>query len=122
MPAKRKNVGSQSWGITYADVGAAIEEYESVNGCTIELGVYYTRLYKSAHYRSWQVVGRAFIHRNTPREICGLAQCDVGGNKGAASMAGAFLRAIIDSCEDLQKRRAQPSSRPEVMRLPGFDE
>lgn len=120
MPARKKNVGGQTWGISYADVGQAIEEHEATYSCTIEIGVYYVKLYKSAPYRTWQVVARALVNRGTPKEICGYAQCDVGGNKGAASMAGAYLRAIMDACEDLERRRQAPLKRPLAERLPGF--
>jgi len=121
MPAKPKSFGSQSWGISWADIGQAIEEHEATHSCTIEVSVYYVKLYKSSPYRTWQVVGRAIVRRGTPHEVCGLGMCDVGGNKGAASMAGAYLRAILDACDNLENRLRHPLKRAEQMRLPGTE-
>lgn len=118
MPAKQKTGSSTSWGISWADVGQALQDCESHNNCTIEFRVDYIALYKGASFRTWNVTALARVHRGKPNEICGLGTCSMGGNKGAASMAGAYLRALLDACDNLQDRKDSVRKRPVVEQLP----
>jgi hypothetical protein len=121
MPAKKKPGGNGSWGITYGDVGQALEEHQVQHNCTIEFSVYYYKKFKAASYYTWSVVAHARWRRDTPEEVRGVGSCEVGSGNGAASMPGAYLRALMSACDDLEKRRASPRKAQELARLPGFE-
>ena len=105
---QNKGRGGGQWGITWKEVGASIEEYEASYSCRLEHGVLFTSPHGKARYRSFVVSCRAISGRAGAYRLEGYAECPVGPHKGAASFPGAFLRTIIDACEDLAKRRADP--------------
>lgn len=119
MPAQRKNVSGQSWGITYADVGDYQDAVESTHSCTLEWGIVRYAPYKGSNHKIWEVVCTASIRRGKPDAIVGLGQCQVGGNRGAASMAGAYLRSAMSAIDNLEARKTKPRHAPEQSRLPG---
>lgn len=112
----------QSWGITYADVAQAHEEHESSHHCIITWGVHRVKKYRNSPSASWVVVANATRRAGRADEVRGSGSCDVGGSKGAASFAGALLRAMMDACDDLDRRaqdkRYDRDHQPE--RLPGM--
>lgn len=120
-PKKGSSPSGQSWGITYRMVEEAMEDYETHHNCRIEFSVTRYTPFKSAPFKVWAVVASAVDICKAGTPIRGQAECTVGGNRGAASIAGAMLRALVDACDDLEARRAKPSKAPELARLPGFD-
>lgn len=122
MPARGKNVSGQSWGITYADVGAQQDEVERYHSCKVEWSVHRYCPYKASEHKVWEVVCTATIRAGQPTALVGIGSCQVGGNRGAASMAGAMLRAVIDAGDNLEARKVKPRHAPEVLKLPGFGE
>lgn len=122
MPAHKKAPGNGGWGISWADVAHAIDEYEVHHNCTLEFATYRYKKFKKAEHKIWSVVCHARWARDTPKEIRGWATCEVGTGSGAATFPGAYLSALIQSCDDLEKRRKSPQKAQEVMRLPGFEE
>lgn len=121
MPAKNRNVSGQSWGITYADVAAQQDAVESHHNCTVEFGIVRYLPYKAAGGRVWGVSCTAVLRRGKPDQVVGVGQCQVGGNRGAASMAGAMLRALIDAGDNLEERTSTPARRVVTAKLPGFE-
>jgi hypothetical protein len=121
MPAKQKIAQDGGWGITYADISKALQEHEVQFNCTLEFSVYNYQKYKGATIRVWSVVCHARYRRDTPQEVRGWASCEVGHGSGAATFPGAYLRTLIQACDDLEKRRASPPMLQEVLKLPGFN-
>jgi hypothetical protein len=121
MPATKKSPANGGWGITYADLGKAVEEYEVHCNCTIDFSTHFYQKYKKAGFRVWTVVCTARWARNTPREVCGIGTCDIGHGSGAASMPSGMLRALLSACDDLEARRASPHKAQEQARLPDFN-
>lgn len=103
MPAAKK--GGGQWGITWAEVAESIDDFEERYGCTIEHTVQRGLIFAKGSTRVWTVYCRAVSGRAGAYRIEGYAKCTVGGNSGAASFPGAFLRALIDACDDLGRRR-----------------
>lgn len=120
MPAKPKSPRDGGWGITYADVSQALQEYQVHHNCTLEFSVYHYQKFKKAPIWVWSVVCHARWCRDTPKEIRGWGSCDVGHGSGAASMPGAYLQSLIRACDNLEERRANPLKAQEAARLPGF--
>jgi len=120
MPAQQKSPRDGGWGLSYADIGQAVEEHETHHNCTLEFHVHYYKKYKTATRRVWCVVAHARWNRGTPKEVCGIGECEVGSGSGAASFPGAYLSSLISACNDLEKRRANPRKAQEVAQLPLF--
>ena len=108
--------------ISWADVALAHEEHESEHKCRIEYGVVCRRKYKAALRPSWEVVAHAATNPGRATEIRGSGTCDVGGPRGARTMAAAVLRAMMAATADLERRRGDKlydrDTAPE--RLPGM--
>lgn len=121
MPAKKHTARDGGWGLSYADISQALQEHEAQFSCTLEFAVYNYQKYKKSTIRVWSVVCHARYRRDTPQEIRGWASCEVGSGSGAASFPGAYLRTIVQACEDLEKRRGNPRMAQEVLKLPGFE-
>jgi len=121
MPAKQHSPRDGGWGLSYADIGQALEEHEAHHNCTLEFSVYYYKKYPKATRKVWSVVCHARWRRDTPHEVRGWGSCEVGSGSGAASFPGAYLSAMLSACEDLEKRRADPRKAPELAQLPLFD-
>lgn len=102
--ATHKSGGGQ-WGISWAEVAATVELYEEQYSCRLEHQVIYTRSFPSARTRQWSVYCRAISGRDGAYRVEGYAACMVGSRRGAASFPGAFIRSLIDACEDLARRR-----------------
>lgn len=122
MPAQRKAPGNGGWGISWADVAQAHEDYEAHSNCTIEWRIFRYKKYKAAGHKIWSVVCHARWARDTPKEVCGQASCEVGTGSGAATFPGAVLHAMLRACEDLENRRLKPREAQTALRLPGLDE
>lgn len=120
MPAKRKSAQDGGWGLTYADISQALQEYQTQFNCTLEFSVYCYQKYKKSPIWVWSVVCHARYRRDTPQEVRGWASCEVGHGSGSATFPGAYLRSLVQACEDLDKRIKQPRQAQEVARLPGF--
>jgi len=121
MPAKQKAPGNGGWGISWADVAQAIDEYEVHHNCTLEFSTYRYKKYKKADHKIWSVVCHARWSRNDAREVRGWGSCEVGTGSGAATFPGAYLRAVLVACEDLEKRRASPREAQAALDLPAFE-
>lgn len=103
MPSK--NNGGGQWGISWSEVGETTTSYEGFYSCRLEHTVLYTRPSATAVSKVWSVHCRAISGRDGAYRLEGYAVCQVGGRRGAASFPGAFIRALIDACEDLERRR-----------------
>lgn len=121
MPGKPSNARDGGWGITYADVGQAQDEYELHHNCTLEWSVYRYAKFKKAKVKVISVVCHARYRRDTPHEVRGYATCEVGSGSGAATMPGAMLRTLIQACDDLEDKKAKPHKQLELAQLPGFE-
>lgn len=108
--------------ISWADVAAAHEDYEKEHHCRVEYGLVCYRKFKHAQRPSWQVVAHATTHAGRANEVRGASTVDLGGTRGARTMAGAVLRAMMQAVSDLEHRRADKlydrDNAPE--RLPGM--
>jgi len=122
MPAQKKAPGNGGWGVSWGDVGQAVDEYEIHHNCTLEFSTYRYKKHKAAQHKIWSVVCHARWNRDTPREVRGWASCEVGTGSGAATFPGAYLQALIRACDDLEMKRANPRKAQEAVRLPGFEE
>lgn len=121
MPAVKKSPANGGWGITWADVGVSQVEHQRHHRCVIEFSVYHYQKYKKNEALwVWSVVAHARRHANQPDEVRGWGTCDVGHGSGAASMPGAFLRALLNATTDLEDRVMHPTKAQEQHRLPGF--
>jgi hypothetical protein len=96
--------GGGSWGISWAEVSDSVLDYEGRYGCRVEFGAVYTCVGGGQRYTRWLVSARALRGRAGAQRLEGYAECTVGGARGAASFPGAFIRVLIDACEDLQRR------------------
>jgi hypothetical protein len=103
MPAKRK--GGGQWGITWAEVADSVADHQLHYSCRLEFGVVRTSYGKNGRGECWLVSCRAIAGRDGAYRHEGYAECSVGGASGASSFPGAFVRTIIDSTLDLDKRR-----------------
>jgi hypothetical protein len=97
--------GGGQWGITWAEVADSIADYEERYSCRVEHIVTCSLPHKDARLRRWLVSTRAISGRAGAYRLEGYAECSVGGVRGAASFPGAFIRGLIDACEDLERRR-----------------
>jgi hypothetical protein len=122
MPAKQSSPRDGGWGVTYADLGQAIEEHELHHNCTVEFSTYYYKKYKTATHRVYTVVCHTRWRRDTPHEVRGWGACDIGHGSGAATMPSGMLRAMLQSVDNLEEKRANPRKQFVAARLPGIDE
>jgi len=97
--------GGGQWGITWAEVAESIADYEERYSCRVEHIVTCSLPHKGAKARRWLVSTRAISGRDGAYRLEGYAECTVGAARGAASFPGAFVRGLIDACEDLERRR-----------------
>jgi len=121
MPAKKKMGGSTSWGITWADCGDTILAWEKEHNCRVDIKQSYAAVRKGSDHRIWFVGAEARSPNHRTGDPIGVGFSQLGGNRGAASMAGAVMSAAIQAVENLEERRAAPLKAQEVARLPGFD-
>ena len=121
MPGKANNPRDGGWGVSYADLGQAIEEYELHHNCTLEFAVHYYKKYKAAPRRIYSVVCSARWRRDTPYEVCGLGTCEIGTGSGAATMPSGMLRALLLACDNLEDKRENPRRQLVAERLPGME-
>lgn len=105
--ATQKKGGGQ-WGITWAEVADSVEDFEGRYGCKVEFGVLYTSRGGRSTHKHWLVSARAIRGRDGAQRLEGYAECTVGGARGAASFPGAFIRVLLDACEDLHRRATDP--------------
>ena len=103
MPAAKKSGGGQ-WGITWQEVADSVADYEEFYACRVEHVVLYTRPSHTALSRVWTVHCTATRGRDGAYRIQGYAACQVGHKRGASSFPGAFIRSLIDACEDLTRK------------------
>lgn len=120
MPAKKKIAQDGGWGLTYADVSQSLQEHQAQYNCTLEFAVHHYQKYKASTVWVWVVTCSARYRRGTPQEICGLSSCEVGHGSGSATFPGAYLRSLIQACDNLEARRSSPTKAQEIARLPGF--
>lgn len=102
--ANNGRAGGQ-WGISWQEVAETIATYEEQYSCKLEHTVVYTRASPIGLTRYWSVCCRAISGRDGAYRVEGYAACGVGGRRGAASFPGAFIRSLLDACEDLARRR-----------------
>jgi len=123
MPAQNRwaSTGSANYGISWSDVGQAILEHETDYHCRLQVSLTYQLVSRKSTYYQWVVGVVAHSSVQVEKPLIGLGEMAVGGNRGAASMSGAVLSALMSACEDLRKRRETPRKHVEVARLPGFD-
>jgi len=108
MPATKKSVGGQ-WGITWAEIEASEVEYAAKYRCQFEWVCVWVRLSPRSERRVLSIGCYAISGRSGSTRISGYGGCLVGGNRGAASVPGAYLRSMMDAAEDLETRRDQPA-------------
>jgi hypothetical protein len=86
--------GGGQWGITWAEVADSIADYEERYSCRVEHIVTCSLPHKDARLRRWLVSTRAISGRAGAYRL-----------EGYAEFPGAFIRGLIDACEDLERRR-----------------
>jgi hypothetical protein len=108
--------------ISWADVAQAHEEWEASHHCHVEYAIHCYRPFRTSQRPIWSVAAFARWRPNTPDELRGWGGCQLGGSRGAATMPGCILRAMMLACEDLEKRRADRAYDRDTPapRLPGF--
>lgn len=97
--------GGGQWGISWAEVSESVQDYEARYSCKVEFVVTCSLRHKGAKAPAWLVSTRAIAGRAGAYRLEGYAECSVGGARGASSFPGAFVRGLIDACEDLARRR-----------------
>jgi len=107
MPAAQKSVGG-NWGITWQDVERSEDEYAAQYRCKFEWVAVWVRFSPRSDRRVLSIGCYAVSGRSGSDRLSGYGGCLVGGNRGAASVPGAYLRSMMDAAEDLENRRAQP--------------
>jgi hypothetical protein len=104
-PVKMKAPAGQSWGITFKEVMDAKREYENEHNCKIVLTVDTVELRRGGGHFVWAVAGEARGRNYRSGDPIGCSSCLVGGNRGAATLSGAMLNAIIQAADLLEERR-----------------
>lgn len=120
MPAKVKMGGSTSWGISWADVADAVQVHEAETHCRVYFRTDLAVPKVGSPARYFVVSCWADSSVRVEKPLVGFGECRLGGNRGAASMAGAYLQALLLACDDLEERRRNPLRAQETARLPGF--
>ena len=107
MP-KSSSPGGGQWGLSWNDLQQAEQEYSVLHRCRIEWRAAWVRYGPASSRCHLAVVCEAVSGREGPSRVIGYGACQLGGNKGAASATGAYLRSMIDACADLEERRTSP--------------
>jgi hypothetical protein len=123
MPAKRKTAGSETWGIRWQDVADATDAASSHYGCVVEYGVVFLLPYKGALHTIPHVTAHILRRRGKADEVHASGTCPVGGNRGAASMCGAFMRALQTAIDNYELRMQDKRYDRDTAAtpLPGFE-
>ena len=95
-----------SFELTWEDLRLAEEEYSAHHLCRIEWGAAWVRYAAKSERKFLVITCHAISGREGPNRITGFAQCGYRTGRGSASVPGAYLRSMIDACEDLTARRA----------------
>jgi hypothetical protein len=97
-----------SFELTWDDLRLAEEEYSGHYQCRIEWGASWVR-YSAKSERKYLII-QCFAIRGPEghRRTIGCGNCGYRTGRGAASVPGAYLRSMIDACEDLAQRLADP--------------
>jgi hypothetical protein len=108
MPAKRSaaTMNGASWAISMRDAGECKREYEQHHNCRIELTIEYYAVSRGSSHWTWAVGATAKGVNWRAGEPVGNASCVVGGNRGARTIAGAILNAVIAATDNLEERRS----------------
>lgn len=97
-----------SFELTWDDLRIAEEEYSVHHSCRIEWGASWIRYSAKSERKYLVITCFAITGREGPDRLTGFASCGYRTGRGSASVPGAYLRSMMDACEDLEQRRADP--------------
>lgn len=121
MPASKK-WEKVSTDLTWNDVAEAENEWSAFYRCRIEWRASWVRYSSSSDKRFLTIYCEAISGRPGMGRLIGTGQCGFRTGRGAASVPGAYLRSMMDACEDLARRREDPRYNRDQPSAPPWEE